>query len=113
MASDPELLPGRDERGHYVPTKFERWALRGLISLLVMLVSWIGLRAIDGQDKTVDAVRDLTTQVAVMRNQISDLTLQVGDTHDMTKQIAVMQQMQQDHERRIELLEDQRSRPHQ
>lgn len=114
MASDPELqMPDRDEAGHYVPTTIERWALRGLISVLVALVSWIGLRAINGQDKTVDAVRDLTTQVAVMRSQMSDLTLQVGDTHDMTKQIAVMEQTLQDHERRIELLEDQRSRPHQ
>jgi cell division protein FtsB len=99
------------EHAHYEPNTFERWAVRGLIGILVTLVGWIGVRAINGQDQAASAMRDLSTQVAVMRTQMADLSVQVGDTHDMTKQIAVMQQTLQDHERRIELLEDRGSRP--
>lgn len=99
------------EHPHYDPTALERWLFRLAIGALVSVVCWIGVRAINGQDQTAQAMRDLSTEVAVMRSQMTDLTVQVGDTHDMTKQIAVMQQTLQDHERRIELLEDRGSRP--
>jgi TolA-binding protein len=91
---------------HYQPSTFERWALRILIGLLVSIVGWIGIRAIDGQDKTASAVNDLTTQVAVMRGQLSDLATQVQSTSELQKQVATMQQVQADHERRLGRIED-------
>jgi len=94
------------ETTHYQPSTFERWVLRTLIGLLVALVGWIGIRAIDGQDKTAAAVNDLTTRVAVMSGQLSDLTAQVQSTSELQKQVATMQQVQADHERRIGRLED-------
>lgn len=100
-----------DEQRHYEPSTFERWALRSLIAALVGLVSWIGIRAINGQDATTTAVRGLTTQMAVMQSQVNGISSQLSDTNQLTRQIAVMQETQQDHERRLEMLE-QRNQGH-
>jgi len=90
---------------HYQPTNLEKWSLRFLLGVLLALVSWVGVRAIDSQDATTKSVNDLTEKVAVISVQLSELSGQVSVATTLPQQVALMQQVQQDHERRLEKLE--------
>ena len=98
---------------HYEPTSFERWALRGAVSALVAVVAWIGVAAINGQEATTKAVNALSQNMAVVQAQMTALTSNVNDVRALTNTVAQMQVVQTEHERRIQLLEAQRSRPQQ
>jgi hypothetical protein len=90
---------------HYQPTNFERWALRGAIGVLVGVVGWIGVTAIEGQQQTATAVSELSRNVAVMQAQMTALTSNVNDVRALTNTVAQMQVTQAEHERRLTDLE--------
>lgn len=96
---------------HLTLTFWERWVFRTIVGILIALVGWLGVRAVDAQGSTTSAVATLSVQMAVMQNQISAISTQVTDTNTLTRQVAVLQEEVQDHERRIELLEDRTTRP--
>lgn len=91
---------------HYQPSGIERWALRGAIGILVAVVGWIGVQAINGQRDTAKAVNDLSQNVAVMQVQMTALTSNVNDVRALTNTVAQMQVTQAEHERRITDLEN-------
>lgn len=88
-------------------TFWERWVFRTIVGILIALVGWLGVHAVTGQQDTTSAVNTLSIQMAVMQSQLTSLGTQVNDTQNLTKQVAVMQEELQDHERRIEYLEAQ------
>lgn len=90
-----------DVTEHYQPNAFERWALRGAIGVLVAVVGWIGVSAIQGQKDQARAIGDLAQNVAVMQAQMSALTSNVNDVRSLTSTVAQMQVTQAEHERRI------------
>lgn len=90
---------------HYQPATLEKWLFRGLLAILIALVGWVGNRAINSQDATTKSVNDLTDKVAVLSIQLTDLSTQVSQYTTTPQQIALMQQIQSDHEKRLERLE--------
>lgn len=94
-----------DTISHYRPNSLEKWLFRGLLTVLIALVGFIGNRAINSQDATTKSVNDLTDKVAVLSTQFSYLSSQISQYTTTPQQLALMQQVQTDHEKRLERLE--------
>lgn len=100
-----ELHQNRD--GYHTP--WERWVLRFLIGILMALISWIGLTAIDSSKNTTQAVYQLSTQMAVVQSQISTLNTNVSNVQGLTTVVTQMQVTQTEILRRIAALEAEES----
>lgn len=100
------MMDLEDMTTHYQPAAFEKWALRLLLGLLLALVSWVGVRAINSQEDTTKSVNDLTEKMAVFSVQLTYLSGQVSSATALSQQVALMQQIQQDYGRRLQHLEN-------
>lgn len=102
------MMEFEDMVTHYQPATFEKWALRFLLGVLLGLVSWVGVRAINSQEDTTKSVNDLTEKMAVFSVQLTYLSGQVSSATALSQQVALMQQIQQDYGRRLQKLEEER-----
>jgi hypothetical protein len=100
------ITKGEQTPLHYQLTDLEKWAFRTVLALLIMLVSWVSVRAITSQDNTAKSVNDLTEKVAVFSVQLGYISGQVSTTSSLSQQVALIQQLQQDHEKRLQRLEE-------
>lgn len=84
----------------------------GIVSVAIATGLWLLSQQYQGMIKTqqeqTKSITALTTQIAVMSDQITTLTAQLANVPALTVQLAQMKAEVDEHERRIERLENQR-----